>query len=259
MIHNSFTNYRQKEVAILTKSANLFNNDILLYCSPKSRNFLEGFGLKFQWRECPYSNCEEKIDVWSTDPNSPFFKQKYTNFEGTIRDFGHASYVGTDVIFVDHCKFDFPQYDIALTPHHISYEKEQIFGRYNVDFVWSNNPKIIEWLRQNMSRSRHSDQFTYDFIRERFVVKELDMGYNMGWYRLSLDHNEAQIVQKRISAIQNKEDGIYIGEEKIRFFQTHFNPQNYGYCNWFNTFLLHLLKDGGHRHRELAQFISDLC
>jgi len=259
MIHNSFNQYYKEDAAILTKSANLFDNEILLYCPQECRDFLESFGLKFHWRECPYIKSSTKVEIVNADMNSPFYKQKYGNFETTVRDFGSATYVGADIIFVDHCELDFPMYDVALTPHHISYDKEHYFGRYNADFIWTSTPKLFEWLRQNMHRSTYSEQHPFTFAREAFIVKELDMGYNMGWYRFSPDHNSFEVLNKRMTAFSSTDEGIFFGNEKVKFFHTHLiNRGEHDFCNWFSALVKHLLSEGNSKLKELGQFIKDL-
>ncbi|KAH9586216.1 hypothetical protein LSM04_000898 [Trypanosoma melophagium] len=77
---------------------------------------------------------------------------------------------------------------VALSPHHISRESEELFGRYNGGFLAVADPLVLHEWRRAAQFSRYFDQAALESVAGGFAAKkglhEIPPQHNYGYWRL---------------------------------------------------------------------------
>jgi hypothetical protein len=245
-----------KEFYILEYSMRLFNptTKIVVLCDNESGSIIRKEYpniIVFDELEFDINNIKHRGNQWLE-----FMIKKSDVIEKAINLFGETLFVDSDIVFLNTFNKEIIS-DACLSQHFILLSDEAKYGTYNGGYFFIKNLDFCDWFKKTTyEKSKFYEQFTLNFVNEKFDTEYFDMNHNFGWWRL-YQTDEYETRYKKFGYGNN----IYYDKTPLISVHAHFYSDGYKdsvndkFCDLILTLLKNSKKE---EHKKLVEYIYDI-
>ena len=196
----------------------------------------------------------EEKDIWVE------FMLKKTDIIDYALQYNHNSlFVDSDVFFLNNkLDIDYTK-QVGLSPHYISDQEQEIYGKYNAGFIYISDQEVTKYWRDADHSKYYLEQGILNTFPKNFSYFEFDELNNFGFWRINNVDNPDEIKKE----ISNNNGKYYFKEQDINSLHIHqFNNKYKHFIDIFNlpkfTLIIQYYNDkNSKRQNELDECLEN--
>lgn len=146
---------------------------------------------------------------------------------------------------------------LALCPHYINSNDENLYGHYNGGYLWLKDPSLLDVWCEAGKTSRFFEQSALEDIAEKAkdTLYEFPIQVNFGWWRMFQGTEDKKVIQTKFSIFRTDNSvGIRYDGAPLQSIHTHAFDKTPGACAFFNIWFTMWLNKVANAHQPLADW-----